>query len=162
MSWLHASLHYMFASCPWRPEQVVVSSGTIKDGYESPCEYWRLIPGPLEKQPILLSTEPYYLKETLYGLLQASHWEIFSKFNPKYISLSLNKPDTFCLLPKKMPLTYFFCFEHKARGICCIYMCARASQNSTCHWITMQSQFLLLLLLLLFCFGFFPKHRGMS
>jgi hypothetical protein len=30
----------------------------ITDGCESPCGSWELNPGPLEKQPVLLTTEP--------------------------------------------------------------------------------------------------------
>ena len=48
-----------FTKCPQRPEEGVRSPGTgITEGCELPRGYWELNLGPLEEQPVYLTTEP--------------------------------------------------------------------------------------------------------
>ena len=44
---------------PQRPEEDIRSHGTeVKDNCQLPCGCWELNPGPLQEQPVLLTTEP--------------------------------------------------------------------------------------------------------
>ena len=53
------SVHRLHARYLQRPEVGVRSPVTgVPDGSELPCGYWELDPGPLEEQPMLLTTEP--------------------------------------------------------------------------------------------------------
>lgn len=50
---------YSCVPCAWRPEDDIRHPGTgFIDGCESPCGYWELNTGPLEKQQMLLTAEP--------------------------------------------------------------------------------------------------------
>ena len=52
------SVHYMQAD-PRRPEERVRSQGTrVTGGCELPCGCWELNLGPLEEQPVFLTSEP--------------------------------------------------------------------------------------------------------
>ena len=45
--------------CPQRPEEGAGSPGArVTDSCEPPCGGWELNPGPLEEQPVFLTTEP--------------------------------------------------------------------------------------------------------
>jgi hypothetical protein len=45
--------------CPWRSEKGIESLGTrVTDSCELPCGCWGSHQGPLEKQPVFLTTEP--------------------------------------------------------------------------------------------------------
>ena len=52
-------LYTMCVYCPLKPEEGVRTSGTgVMDGCRLPCGCWELNSGPLEEQPVLLTTEP--------------------------------------------------------------------------------------------------------
>ena len=55
---LHVYLYHMHAWCPGRPESYKSSRTGVPDSCELPCGCWELNLGPLEKQPVLLTTEP--------------------------------------------------------------------------------------------------------
>lgn len=44
--------------CAQKSEGITVLGTVITDGFELPCGCWELKPGPLEEQPLLLTTEP--------------------------------------------------------------------------------------------------------
>ena len=52
-------LDTMCAWCAWRPEEGAGSFGTgVTDDGEPPCGCWMPNLGPLEEQPVLLTSEP--------------------------------------------------------------------------------------------------------
>ena len=54
VSYLHTCVQYL-----QRPEEGIRSLGTgVTGGCELPCGCWELNPGPLEEQPVLVTTEP--------------------------------------------------------------------------------------------------------
>lgn len=54
------SMYHMYACCPQRPEQGLRSPGIgVGDSCELPCACWELNLGPLGKQLMLLTAEPY-------------------------------------------------------------------------------------------------------
>ena len=56
---LNVRLCTMCVPCPWSPEEGVKFLGTgVKDGCEPLCGCWEWDLGPLEEQPVLLTTEP--------------------------------------------------------------------------------------------------------
>jgi len=75
------SVHPLHAWCPQRPEEVVITPGAgVRGGCgpPSPYRYWDLNPDPLEKQPVLLTTESLLQPLTLtsYGQRQPWLWEV--------------------------------------------------------------------------------------
>ena len=53
------SVHHTNAWCLWRSEDGIRSPGSgVADSCEPPCGGWDLNPGPLEEQPVILTTEP--------------------------------------------------------------------------------------------------------
>jgi hypothetical protein len=40
------------------PKDQKIAPDVIKDGYEPPCDCWELNSGPLEEQPVPLTSEP--------------------------------------------------------------------------------------------------------
>jgi hypothetical protein len=50
-------MYHLCVWCTWGPEKGVESSGIgVTDGYELPCGCQELNPGPLEEQPVLLTS----------------------------------------------------------------------------------------------------------
>jgi hypothetical protein len=59
---LPVSMHITFPQHPQRPEKYDGSLGTgVIEGCESLCGDWELNLGPLQVQPVLLTTEPSFL-----------------------------------------------------------------------------------------------------
>jgi hypothetical protein len=57
----YISINHVHAWCLQWPEQGVRSPGAgITDHCEPPCRCWELNPGPLQEQPVLLTTEPSF------------------------------------------------------------------------------------------------------
>ena len=71
----HMSVHWCLMTSEWS----IISSGTdITNSFEPPCEYWKLNPGPLQKQQALLTALGVW-KLTLALLkeqcaLSQNHW----------------------------------------------------------------------------------------
>lgn len=55
---------------PWRPEKSVGSPGTVvTDRLEPPCGHWEWIPGPLGKQSLPFTTEPFLQPHVMFLIL---------------------------------------------------------------------------------------------
>lgn len=51
-------MHCVSSWSPGRPEECILSPETDVVGCKPPCGFWESIPGPLEDQQVLLTTEP--------------------------------------------------------------------------------------------------------
>jgi hypothetical protein len=61
------------ALSPWGPEEDMRPPGTgVTDGCELPCGCWKLNPGPLEEQPVLLTAKPSLQPQDLIYLKKLS------------------------------------------------------------------------------------------
>lgn len=54
---MHVYEYHVHAWCPRRLEEGIISSGTVVTDECEPCGCWKLNPGPLQKQPLLLTSE---------------------------------------------------------------------------------------------------------
>jgi hypothetical protein len=53
-------LGYGSAWCPLKPAEGIGFPGSeVADRHELPCRFWELSSGPLEKQPVLLTTNVF-------------------------------------------------------------------------------------------------------
>jgi E3 ubiquitin-protein ligase NEDD4 len=53
------SVYHVHAWCPQKSEKAIRSPGTVvTDCCELPCGCWKSNPGPVEEQPVLLTSEP--------------------------------------------------------------------------------------------------------
>ena len=84
MSCLHACMHvhYLCAWCLQRPKESVRSLGTrVTDGCDPPNSCWELNLGPMEKKPVLLTTEPFHQPIVLFSNIIESQFVHVIKVN---------------------------------------------------------------------------------